>query len=164
MQDLEDINTYDARTVANWFIARTRQDGQVLTIMAILKLIYIAHGWHLEIYGRPLFNNRIEAWKFGPVVRDVYGSFRKQGERVVKKVRVWGVCKISERQAKFLEGVFEIYGNMGAKKLSSLTHVSGGPWDIVTRAYGHYAMIPDDLIKLHYQLKRVEAEKLDNEQ
>lgn len=164
MQDLEDIHTYDACTVANWFIARARQDDRELTIMAILKLIYIAHGWHLEMYNRPLFRNRIEAWRFGPVVEDVYDSFRNQRDKISKEVSIQGDRKIGDRQNKFLESVYGVYGDMDAYRLSDLTHVKDGPWDIVIRAYGRYAKIPDALIRLHYQLKRSEGEKQENEQ
>ena len=156
---MNDVFTYDARTVANWFVARARKDGSELTIMAILKLIYIAHGWHLEIYDLPLFKNRIEAWRFGPVVRDVYKSFRKQGEQITEEFRVKDDHEIGERQGKFLESVYSVYGDMGAYQLSRLTHVRGGPWDLATEVYGHYAVISDALIKKHYQLKRAEAER-----
>ena len=37
--------------------------------MQLLKLIYVAHGWHLETSsGNPLIQNKIEAWKFGQVI------------------------------------------------------------------------------------------------
>ena len=52
---------YDARQIANWFVTRAKQDANVLSVTTLLKLCYIAHGWHLELLGGPLFNNRIEA-------------------------------------------------------------------------------------------------------
>ena len=69
----------DARQVANWFVTRARQDGRSLSIMSLLKLTYIAHGWYLESRNEPLFPNHIEAWQYGPVVPEVYRDFRRQG-------------------------------------------------------------------------------------
>ena len=37
---------YDARQIANWFVRRAAQDGRRLTIMQVLKLVDISHGWH----------------------------------------------------------------------------------------------------------------------
>ncbi|MEY4500467.1 MAG: hypothetical protein RIS52_357, partial [Pseudomonadota bacterium] len=51
---------YDARQIANWFIERAAKDGRALSIMSLLKLAYITHGWNLETRNAPLFNNRIE--------------------------------------------------------------------------------------------------------
>lgn len=50
----------DARSVANWFVRRAADDARVLSIMELLKLTYIAHGWHLEIYKKPLVFNRTD--------------------------------------------------------------------------------------------------------
>ena len=144
---------YDAVMIANWFVGRARQDEKVLSIMTVLKLCYIAHGWHLEIMGAPLFWNRIEAWRYGPVIRDVYIAFRPQGVKVSNPVAVQGKG-IDSQGEEFLEEVYSVYGDVPALKLSKLTHVRGGPWDIVTEARGYYAHIPDILIKRHYAEKR----------
>ena len=71
--------TYDARCITNWFIRRAQNDNKLLSIMSLLKLFYIAHGWCLEIYDHPLFYNEIEAWRYGPVIPDVYRIFAHKG-------------------------------------------------------------------------------------
>jgi hypothetical protein len=71
--------SYDARQIANWFIERSSREGRPLSIMSLLKLAYISHGWRLEMQNRPLFHNRIEAWQHGPVIPDVYKTLRPQG-------------------------------------------------------------------------------------
>ncbi|HHB81002.1 MAG TPA: DUF4065 domain-containing protein, partial [Aliiroseovarius sp.] len=70
---------YDARSIANWFVTRAERDGRPLSIMHLLKLIYVAHGWYLETRKAPLIFNRIEAWQYGPVIPDVYNAFRPGG-------------------------------------------------------------------------------------
>lgn len=151
--------TYDARQVANWFVARAVRDGRPLSIMSLLKLTYIAHGWHLEMQDAPLFDNRIEAWQYGPVIPDVYNTFRRQGIDVKEPVRSVPTCTFDPEDESLLEQVWTIYGKLPAFKLSDLTHVSGGPWDIATQTGGYYAPIPNDLIKQHYAVLRAKAEK-----
>lgn len=147
---------YDARQIANWFIIRAARDGRTLSVMSLLKLAYIAHGWHLEVYDRPLFHNRIEAWRYGPVIPDVYRAFRPQG--VTPAETLAGLQPVEdETSEEFLEQIYGIYGAMSPFRLSALTHVKDGPWDIVTRHGGPYSQIPDELIKLHYVNKRKAA-------
>ncbi len=150
---------YDARQIANWFIARAAKDGRVMSIMWLLKLVYIAHGWRLETQDAPLFRNRIEAWRYGPVIPDIYNVFRKQGIKVSRPAKGEGWTDILPRDENLLEQVYEIYGKLSALRLSNLTHVAGGPWDIAMKTGGAYAPIPDELIKLHYVMKRAKAEE-----
>ena len=150
--------TYDARQIANWFIQRAGLDGKVLSIMSLLKLVYISHGWHLEMHDQPLISNRVEAWRYGPVIPDVYHAFESQGLQVRSIVGGFS-CELDERSTVLLEQVYGIYGSMTSSQLSNLTHVFGGPWQIASRIGGSYAEIPDELIKLHYQAKRRDAEK-----
>ena len=147
---------YDARQIANWFVQRAAQDGKRLTIMQLLKLVYISHGWHLEMRRSPLFVNKIEAWKFGPVIPDVYNAFRPQGIEVRQTVPV-SQFPIASHDAHLLEQIYGSYGQMPAERLSDLTHEPGGPWDQATKRWGYFAPIPNELILPHYQSKRQQS-------
>ena len=149
---------YDARQIANWFVARAKQDEIVLGLPTILKLCYIAHGWHLELLDGPLFDNRIEAWRIGPIIPDVHGTFRKQGVNVTKPAKI-REKPFDPKIERFLEKVYSVYGSQSGIMLSGLTLISGGPWDIVKRVGGYYVEIPDDLIKQHYTLKSVKSKE-----
>lgn len=144
---------YDARQIANWFIKRAAREGRALSIMSILKLAYIAHGWRLEIKGQPLFANRIEAWQHGPVIPDVYSRFRSQGV-VPSQVDPEFDHTLSPEDEAYLEEIYGIYGRMSPFRLSELTHVPGGPWELSRRAGGWYAPIANDVIQAHYIEKR----------
>jgi uncharacterized phage-associated protein len=147
---------YDARHIANWFVNRARQDGRQLTIMQLLKLVYISHGWHLEMQKSPLVINKIEAWKFGPVIPDVYNAFRPQGV-VVGAPLPLPSPPLSPRDTHLLDQIYKSYGSMSAQQLSDLTHEPGGPWDQATKTWGYFAPIPNNLILGHYQEKRRRA-------
>jgi uncharacterized phage-associated protein len=144
---------FDARQITNWFIERATKDGRVLSIMSLLKLTYIAHGWNLEMRNAPLFGNRVEAWRYGPVIPDVYSAFRSQGINPTKPVE--GFATPAEAvDIDFLEQIYKIYGNLPAFRLSELTHESGGPWETASKLGGSYAEIPNDMILGHYVQKR----------
>ncbi|MDX3976140.1 Panacea domain-containing protein [Shinella sp.] len=144
---------YDARQIANWFVTRARRDDRNLSIMQLLKLVYIAHGWHLEMTGSPLIRNKIEAWKHGPVIPDVYNAFRPQGVYVSETARPFS-NEVNPYAADVLEQIYNSYGQLPAGQLSDLTHEPGGPWEIATKRYGYFAPITNDIILPHYQMKR----------
>lgn len=150
---------YDARQIANWFIERAQRDGRSLSIMSLLKLIYIAHGWHLELRDAPLFTNRIEAWQYGPVIPEVYKDFRRQGIDIRKTLKTAPAGSLAQEDVDLLEQIYTIYGKLPPFQLSELTHLPGGPWDIATKAGGSYAHIPDELIRQHYIEKRQKVER-----
>ena len=148
---------YDSRQIANWFIRHSEGDGRPLSIMQVLKLVYMAHGWCLGALDRPLVIDRIEAWDYGPVIPAVYYAFRPQG--------VYGLSPLPMHEAplegnikKLLEEVYDLYKGKSASRLSTLTHVRGGPWD---KTYGRgnmFSEIPNDLIADHYKEKLKRAE------
>ncbi|MCW2308811.1 Panacea domain-containing protein [Rhodobium gokarnense] len=148
---------YDARQIANWFLSRAKRDGQCPSIMALLKLTYIAHGWNLEINNAPLFPNRIEAWQYGPVIPDVYNSFRPQGVTPFKPDSNYPDTIDDPTTENLLEQIYNIYGTMTPFRLSEITHEPGGPWETATRLGGWYAPIPNELIQSHYIVKRRQA-------
>lgn len=144
---------YDARQIANWFVQRAEKDGKRLSIMQLLKLVYISHGWYLEMSGAPLIRNKIEAWKHGPVIPDVYRAFR--GQDVNVSVPIAGFDAIKNSYAEnILEQIYNSYGQIHAFRLSDMTHEPGGPWDIASKKFGYFAPITNDLILSHYRQKR----------
>jgi uncharacterized phage-associated protein len=145
---------YDARQIANWFVDRAARDNKTLTIMQLLKLVYIAHGWYLEMSGSPLIRNRIEAWKHGPVIPDVYRDFRRGGIVVRAQVPNYSP-EFNAYVANVLEQIYVIYGEIDANRLSIMTHEPGGPWDSASKRFGYFAPITNDVILAHYRQKRV---------
>ena len=145
---------YDAKQVANWFIEHAAKEGKQLTIMHLLKFVYIAHGWHLGERGTPLFRNKIEAWRFGPVVPDVYFAFKVKDSAYLQPDVAIEMGRITnEDDCRFLKGIYDRYKGMSAWELSSITHEEGGPWEKARENDGWYATITDDLIMAHYQGK-----------
>ncbi|MNE05797.1 hypothetical protein D3C80_983710 [compost metagenome] len=153
---------YDARQIANWFIQRAAAEGRRFTIMQLLKLIYIAHGWYLEMTGgAPLSRNKIEAWKHGPVIPDVYRVFRQQGIDIAHADGSFP-SQVDTYSANVLDYVYRNYGNINAGRLSQMTHEPGGPWDTASRQFGFFAPITNEMILPHYQAKRLQYQSRQN--
>lgn len=142
--------------------------GVEITPMKLLKLVYIAHGWHLGIKETPLINEAVQAWKYGPVVESVYHEFKEYGNQPIKKqATVLTVLEddvqiitpsVDDVDSKlFLDSVWNTYSKYSGLQLSTLTHQSDSPWDIVWNKQGgknkNGSIIPNDLIQAHYKDK-----------
>ena len=79
--------------------------------MSLLKLVYISHGWNLEMRNEPLVQNRIEAWQYGPVIPDVYRKFRPQGASPSLIDPAFPTVNNID-DVDFLEQIYNIYGQM----------------------------------------------------
>ena len=147
---------YDARQIANWFIRRAHRDKRVLSIASIMKLTYIAHGQYLSQRGAPLFSNEIQAWKYGPVIMDVYEGLEHQDLETLAPIS--GFSDITDpSDNELLEQVWVEYGQRPSEELSRLTHVRNGPWDLTRKIGGWYARIPSELIKQYYDARAARA-------
>lgn len=118
---------YTASNIADYFIWKSAQEGKPITNKKLQKLIYYAQAWHLVFNeGKPLFNEDIEAWVHGPVVRSVYQLFKKFGfNPIISKVDKNPIEDIQEKE--LLDQVWKIYGTMDAEYLEMLTHRED-PW------------------------------------
>lgn len=154
--------------IANYFIKKSFEDGTGLTPMKLLKLVYIAHGWHLGLAGEPLIGERVEAWKYGPVVPSVYDEFKHYGDRNISKLAYFNergqlVSPLpNEATLPFLDEVWQVYKEYNGLQLSTLTHQPGTPWDVVWNRQGGRdrkgAEITNDLIAAYYKTKTEHAE------
>lgn len=146
--------SYSAYAIANYFLDLAAEKGAKLSPMKLQKLVYFAHGWHLALFDKPLINEQVEAWRYGPVIKSLYHSLKGFGNqpvdapivrrgnhraagRLVSGVWTPGIDEeahtLQEAAAtkKFLRQVWDIYGDYTPVQLSNLTHVSGTPWDRV---------------------------------
>jgi uncharacterized phage-associated protein len=141
--------SYKPKTIAEWFIHRAAQDDKTLTQMKLQKLVYIAHGWSLASRSKPLIDAKVEAWKWGPVIRPLYGAYARYGSDPIAPSD--DAPEIDESGVEdLLEAVWEVYGGYTAAELSAMTHRDGTPWSSVYEPDAKN-VIPNSLIKAHYK-------------
>ncbi len=80
------------------------------------KLAYYAQAWSLAWDGRPLFNERIEAWRMGPVVPAL--RFRRDDG---------DPNALDEKTKATVDAIIEFYGKHHGQALADMTH-NETPW------------------------------------
>lgn len=150
---------YNPITIANYFLHKYGADYHI-TPMKLVKLVYIAHGWHLGITDSALIDENPEAWKYGPVVPRIYYKFKEFGKTPIKTGKKNSTADIDidlpKEKREFLDKIWEVYGRFTAIQLSEKTHQPGTPWYIIwhlNNRKGEFGafQIPDNLIRDYYK-------------
>jgi uncharacterized phage-associated protein len=139
------------KRVAEYILKLAQGQNSPLTPMQVLKLVYISHGWQLGLYGRPLVNEAIEAWPYGPVIPSVYQQYKKFKSGFIDTFPAVLPEGFDASETSTLTQVFRGYGRRSGISLSSLTHEPGSPWDITVRQSGIGSVISNDLIEDYYR-------------
>lgn len=131
-------------------------DDQYVTPMQLIKLTYLCHGWMLGLVGRPLLNESVQAWRYGPVVKSIYDAVKKYKDQPVPFpiTTIFGGTPTDNFDAtdiSIIQQVYNIYGHRDGVSLSALTHQQGTPWAITWDQHGQNAVISNDLIENHYR-------------
>lgn len=110
--------------VAKFFIASFQKKNKEISNLKLQKLLYYAQAWHLALYGPVLFQDSIEAWVHGPVVRDVFRNYKEYGwHPISERVQADGLDEFSFH----LKEVIRRYGKFDAVTLERMTHQET-PW------------------------------------
>lgn len=142
---------YSPIQVANRFINLARSRGEALTHMQLQKLAYIAHGFYLALMKRPLLNEPVSAWTYGPVIPGMYDAFKNYRNNPINEPAFEPITMPMDPQAEaIINGVFMNYADKNGIQLSQLTHMPDTPW---SKAYNGFnnTIIPDDEIRHYYQ-------------
>lgn len=153
---------YPAVAIANYFIKKAHEDRTNITLMKVSKLVYIAHGFNLAIYDKPLVDEPVQAWKFGPVIASIYSTYKNFGEFPITRITLEEIDESDNDTKELLNKIWESNKAYTAFQLSSWSHEKGSPWDKVwSKSPGTKNMIiSDDIIKPYFYEISQDNEKI----
>lgn len=140
----------EAKKVANFMLYIMNDAFDDLTNMKINKLLYYAQGYYLGKYGKPLFDDDIEAWEHGPVVPTVYSAYKKYGDQPIQNDNDYPAPEMTPEVEDVLYAVARKYGRYTASALRNMTHVVGTPWDQVYQPNHAHTKIPLSVIQGYF--------------
>ncbi|HAJ33323.1 MAG TPA: hypothetical protein DCK79_08100 [Candidatus Atribacteria bacterium] len=118
-----------AINVAKYFLYKANQDGDLITNLKMQKLLYYAQAWYLVNFDKPLFEDQIFAWDFGPVVKNVYDKYKKYRYTpiILEENFERNIKKIDKEDKKYLDEFYDQFINYSAHDLVDLSHREA-PW------------------------------------
>ena len=119
---------YSALTVAKYLLQIPDADsGELVSNLKLQKLLYYAQGYRVALCGveSPLFNDKIYAWKHGPVVKSVYNHYAHyESAAILPESKP---VSINEETKAFLNEIYRVFGRYSAWVLRDMTHKEA-PW------------------------------------
>ena len=117
----------NALTLANYILQKAAVSGITVTNMKLQKILYYVQGHYLAHFYHPLFPEEIHAWKFGPVVPDVYYEFSYFGPAPLRMSEAPDMSACSNEELKLIDWVIDTKLKLTASELMRATH-SEAPW------------------------------------
>jgi uncharacterized phage-associated protein len=119
--------TYNVIDIANKILAKASisEFEDLICNLKLQKMLYYMQGFHLAYFEKPLFDDEIEAWMYGPVIPKVYETFKSNGNSGIKFTGE--VINLTEKEESLFNEVYRVYGAYSAVGLMNLTH-SEMPW------------------------------------
>lgn len=163
----------NASIAANFFLKKGKEEKIAISLMKLLKLVFIGHGWCLVALKNDegiLNGEKVEAWKFGPVIPSLYHEFKHFKNN---PIRDWSETTVSEGTNNFdteivfisspgvenrikieeiLSYVWTAYQNYDAWELSEETHEPDTPWAKHYQEGKRAIEIPNSDIRKYYEI------------
>lgn len=158
----------NALAIANYFIDKSNPDTDryPLTLLRLVKYVYIAYGFALVLLKKKIIDERfdkVEAWKYGPVIPSVYHTFKHHRNNPISEKSLIPVFeeengellfrepKIEDKEIiSLLDFVWDRYKDKSITELIELLHRPGTPWEYCYRE-GKNVEIHDEMTKIYYE-------------
>ena len=157
----------NALALANYILDLAEEKGIKLKPLKLMKLTYIAHGFILALLGDSALDPRfdkVEAWKYGPVIPSVYHSFKIYGHDYIKEKTTMLVPTMDgkdfvvetpmledERMREACKAAFVRFNEYTGLELVDILHGRGTPWSAYYEE-GQNIEIPDAVTRRYYSL------------
>lgn len=121
MDENKPVSVFDVAA----YILEKQPEDQPITCWKLQKLIYYCQAWSLVWDEKALFNEKIFAWAYGPVVDELYQLHK--GMFNIEKITKGKSSNLSKKQKDSINHVIKGYGDKTSQWLSDLTHTET-PW------------------------------------
>ena len=147
--------SYPVLNIANKIIASTdASQGETISNLKLQKLLYYMQGFFIAVFDKKLFDNEIEAWQYGPVVKDIYDHFKNFGSGAITLAGEEDKVVLTDEENELFNDVMEEYGQFSAVKLMQMTHEEL-PWKKVFNE-NPQGEIPYDLLNEYFKTQITE--------
>jgi uncharacterized phage-associated protein len=135
----------DIFKICSYLVHKGIQENLPLSNISMQKILYFAQGIHLAEFGSPLFTNKIYAWEYGPVIKEVYHKFKKFGNNhITNESQIENLLgedflnlksDLSKSEQQFLSEIWNSFKEYAPFQLVALTHIPGSPWHSIYRLH-----------------------------
>ena len=131
--------------------------GWKVSNLELQKLLYLAHMYYSGWSPSGLVDGEFQAWKFGPVMPQIYHRVSYYGNEPIDKTETWtdngslhNVVPSGEAD-QYLKGVCRVLGRLSPSRLVAYTHDELGAWRAVYQEGVRGIRIPQEEIVKEFE-------------
>jgi uncharacterized phage-associated protein len=154
-------NDKNSTKIADFFIEKANENiarGSLMTNLKLQKLLYYSYVWKLVLNDEKIFNDEIEAFELGPVVKKEWTRLEKYEKKPITVDAVQtDINLLSKDLRSYLDTIWYSYGKYEAWQLVEMTH-NEKPWiDTFNDKSNKKKIIKDSLIKEFYTIQSADV-------
>lgn len=140
---------------------------QPMSQLKLQKILYYAYADFLIKTGKKLFKEDLVAFRYGPVVKEIYRKYRRYGSSIIEEEEddVFELHARIPTPISFMKivssevgieavtsiiGTLDKYLSYSASELVTKTHRKYGPWDRAYLEYQNRTITDESILKYHY--------------
>ncbi len=137
---------YSAYDIAKLIIKKYNDENEYISNLMLQKLLFFVQKNSLKNNQKLIFNDEFEAWKFGPVIPNVYYKFCHYGALPIK-LKKQEILIDDEYVKTIICEEFNRWKGQSPFALVRESHKSGGSWEkVIKNSLGFRKIIPCNLI------------------
>ena len=127
MNKVFDVANYIIQLANSFLYKDTTFQPDGITHLKLQKILYYTQVVFLIEKGEKAFEEQIVAWKYCPVIQEVYTKYTSQWRNFLEVDNDWKDSTLSLEAKKLIKRTREIFGRYSANQLVEMTH-SDDPW------------------------------------
>lgn len=155
------MNT-SSQAVANYLLDLGAKEQKKLTLLPLMKLVYLTHGFSLAYKNKSALDRRfdvVESWKYGPVIPCLYHELKHFGKNpITEKAKILDLEKFESKDAtlkdkkiqEITEFVWKVFKQHSPQQLVDITHLKYSPWWEAYKPNSNNE-IEDEIIKNYFK-------------
>lgn len=111
---------YNALDLAEKIIQISNSNGMYITNLQLQKIMYYTQGQFMKKFGYKAFEEKIECWPYGPVIKRVWAKFTNYGRRPILDIA--SDLEINNEEEKLISHILDEKLSMNVWDLVDQTH------------------------------------------
>ena len=154
----EMAETVSCACLANYFLERASQEGRALTPLQVNYLLYLAQGWHLAYFDKPLLNEAFLAGRQGIKPMYFHAALARRGTQGIREpfrsgpgpLDVEFSPQLRPEGMAFLDKFWQAYAPYGGNQLARMSMLAKTPWATSWKG-GEERALTHALLKKHFK-------------
>lgn len=137
-----------ALTMAKYILNKCTVDKHMISNLQLQKIMYIIQREFLKNFHFAMIDCYFEAWRYGPVIPEVYVMYCGSGSGKINRVYDVELSALAQKYISKIDLIIETKRESNPWDLVDETHNPGGAWDITyDNGRGDRMIIKNELIE-----------------